>query len=1095
MVTESAGTIWASPVMVRSDLAAAPRADADVLDGAHRFEAMFHDHGAVMLLIDPVTGAIVDANPSASEFYGYSLDELRSMSITQINVMPAGEVADLIARADSDTHAHFVCPHRLATGEIRRVDVHSSPISDGRPLLFSIIVDVEQRARAEEELARVSAYSRTLIEASLDPLVTISADGVITDVNAATEAVTGVSRQTLIGSDFATYFTDPGQARAGYVHAFTHGSVTDHPLAIRHVDGTVTEVLYNATVYRDAHGDVAGVFAAARNITEQKRAQAELAIQSQRLELVLASSRLGLWDWNMVSGDAVFDERWAHILGHRLEDLQPVSIETWFSLIHPDDLVEASAAIDRHARGLGAHFDIECRMRHSDGHWVWVHDRGQIVERTPDGHPSRMTGTREDISRQHANAERLAASEELLRAVLDTSSDAVIRFGPDGRIEYVNSEVVRNSGVPLDLWVGKSFAEMGYGDFATAWDAYNRHVFDTGDSVAFEFEIDDARGHRWYETKVTPEVGADGSVSHVIQTSRDITDRIRVEAELRSSQAQLEQAQRIAHVGSWTLDNATNHVAWSEELFLMQGLDPTSLAPSYTEHSRLFTPASWQELSTALTGTAETGAPYELELEMVRPDGSHGWMLARGEAVRDATGTIVGLQGVAVDITDRRVATDQLRVQATHDPLTGLANRAALLDEIARAISSGLRLGRSVAVLMMDLDRFKEVNDTLGHAAGDDLLVAAAARLKRIVRAGDLVARLGGDEFVVVMRDLEDPTDAVRAAGRLVEAFRTPFTPGGRELFATASVGVAVATDAAGAGDLLREADTAMYAAKAGGRDRVSMFNEDLRTAVTSRLTVEADLRHALERDQLAVWYQPEVDLTNGSVIALEALLRWHHPDGTVWTADRFVGIAEDTGLILDIGEWVLRMACTDCAAWSTLRPGRPLTVRVNLSALQIAEPGLLDAVDDALASSGLDPALLSVEITETALLRRTTTMSANLAGIHDRGISIAIDDFGTGYASLTYLNQYPIDCIKIDRSFIDDTIAPDHDHDHGLVAGIIALAAILDITVTAEGVEEPHQASYLRQMGCPSAQGWFYSKAIPPESVTQLLDLIYPHA
>jgi EAL domain-containing protein (putative c-di-GMP-specific phosphodiesterase class I) len=261
---------------------------------------------------------------------------------------------------------------------------------------------------------------------------------------------------------------------------------------------------------------------------------------------------------------------------------------------------------------------------------------------------------------------------------------------------------------------------------------------------------------------------------------------------------------------------------------------------------------------------------------------------------------------------------------------------------------------------------------------------------------------------------------------------------------------------------------------------------------VITRLSIEADLRHALDRDQLVLWYQPEVSLTSGSVIALEALLRWRHPDGSLWTANRFVEAAEDTGLILDIGDWVLRQACIQGAAWAAARPDRPVTVRVNVSALQLAESGLIEAIDTALAASGLPARLLCVEITETALLRRTSAVIANLNAIHDRGISLAIDDFGTGYASLAYLNQYPVDLIKIDRAFITDPNAPDHDR--RLVAGIIALARMLDIPVTAEGVEHRDQAAHLREMGCPSAQGWLYSAAVPPEKVLPLLDHIYPH-
>jgi EAL domain-containing protein (putative c-di-GMP-specific phosphodiesterase class I) len=270
------------------------------------------------------------------------------------------------------------------------------------------------------------------------------------------------------------------------------------------------------------------------------------------------------------------------------------------------------------------------------------------------------------------------------------------------------------------------------------------------------------------------------------------------------------------------------------------------------------------------------------------------------------------------------------------------------------------------------------------------------------------------------------------------------------------------------------------------------LFNEELRTAVTSRLALEADLRHALDRGQLAVWYQPEVDLTTGSVIAVEALLRWHHPDGDVYTADRFIEIAEETGLILDIGDWVLKEACSQAAAWIREAPDRRLTVRVNVSALQLAEAGLLGALDIALSTSGLDPSRLCIEITETALLHETAAARENLEGIRARGTQIALDDFGTGYASLAYLRQYPVDVIKIDRSFI--THLTTHDYDHRLVAGIIALADALDMKVTAEGVEHPSQAALLKELGCPGAQGYLYSRAVPADQVVALLGTVFPH-
>jgi diguanylate cyclase (GGDEF)-like protein/PAS domain S-box-containing protein len=477
-------------------------------------------------------------------------------------------------------------------------------------------------------------------------------------------------------------------------------------------------------------------------------------------------------------------------------------------------------------------------------------------------------------------------------------------------------------------------------------------------------------------------------------------------------------------------------------------------------------------------------------------DGRVIWGDLSVAAVRNGDGTLAFHIAQIVDVTATVDYEAALAVMATHDSLTGLGNRAAVLDEVKRALAAQRRSGRAAAVLVMDLDHFMYVNDSLGRAAGDELLKAAAERIESVMRAGDLPGRLEGDAFVLVMRDLDDPNDALRAAWRLVEAFRRPFAAGGIEHHCTASIGVAIASDpsdATDADDLLREADTAMHAAKAQGRDRVSVYNEHLRAAVTARLAIEHDLRFALTRGQLAVWYQPEVDLTTGEVIAVEALLRWHHPDGTVWTADRFIDVAEDTGLIVDIGDWVLRQACAQAAEWAAARPDRLITVRVNASALQLAEERLLEAIDDALAASDLNPALLCIEITETALLRETIAASANLAGIHERGVSIAIDDFGTGYASLIYLRRYPIDVIKIDRSFV--THMTTDERDYAIIASLISLANALGLTVTAEGVERPDQAALLRDMGCPGAQGWLYSKAVPADEATILRDHVYAHS
>jgi diguanylate cyclase (GGDEF)-like protein/PAS domain S-box-containing protein len=473
-----------------------------------------------------------------------------------------------------------------------------------------------------------------------------------------------------------------------------------------------------------------------------------------------------------------------------------------------------------------------------------------------------------------------------------------------------------------------------------------------------------------------------------------------------------------------------------------------------------------------------------------RKDGTWVWVDVRTRPVLGPDGRPDGsIISTVWDITAEVTAQVALEHAASHDSLTGVANRSLLLDELARALAAGHRSGTHVAVLLVDLDHFKYVNDSLGHAVGDELLCAAAERMHHAVREGDLVARQGGDEFVVVMRDLPDAAEAVVVAERLLEAFRRPITAGGAELFTTASIGVAVAEGADQDGiDLLREADTAMYRAKAEGRDRVSMFNEDLRDTAAQRLQIANELRTAVDRGELEVWYQPEVSLADGHLLAVEALLRWHHPSGATHPAGYFIDTAEETGMILDIGRWVLQEACRQGARWLATHPQRPLAVRVNISSLQLAEAGLLDDLDRALEGAGLAPERLCLEITETAMLHETSTVRANMAGIHHRGDRVAIDDFGTGYASLTYLRRYPIDVVKLDRSFVANlTTRPQDEH---IVAGIIDLATRLGITVTAEGVEHEDQADRLHQLGCHSAQGYLYSRAVPPAAIDAVLDV-----
>jgi diguanylate cyclase (GGDEF)-like protein len=399
--------------------------------------------------------------------------------------------------------------------------------------------------------------------------------------------------------------------------------------------------------------------------------------------------------------------------------------------------------------------------------------------------------------------------------------------------------------------------------------------------------------------------------------------------------------------------------------------------------------------------------------------------------------------------------------------------------------------GTLVAVALLDLDHFKDINDTLGHGAGDALLKSASARIEHAVKQSDVVGRLGGDEFVVLVRSVGVASDAVQCVERVLATLRDPFVVEGNTLYATASAGISVMSDDAsaiegGAPLLLREADIALYEAKAAGRDCWAIFSEGLRAEVTARVAIGSELRTALARDELMMWYQPDVDLTTGKVRAVEALVRWNHPDGHVRGAGTFIGVAESSGLILEIGEWVIRQSFLEAATIVAMRPDDPVTVRVNLAAAQFSGD-LVHQIDAALAASGVPPELICLEITESALVRDLAFVRETLETLRTRGLRFAIDDFGAGYASLTYLRDFPVELIKIDRSFLMAT--EDDDRTWRLVRAIVTLADQLGIAVTAEGVETREQAAFLRRIGCPTAQGYLFAPAVPIPTLRPLIE------
>ena len=570
----------------------------------------------------------------------------------------------------------------------------------------------------------------------------------------------------------------------------------------------------------------------------------------------------------------------------------------------------------------------------------------------------------------------------------------------------------------------------------------------------------------------------DAHVTTMFVSVQDVTEQQEAAAVVARLAAIVESS-RDAIIGV-TLDGVV--FSWNAGAERLFGYSPTHMIGGGLD--RLRPPEQRDDRLDLLTRIAG-GSPIDEFETVLRHRGDH--RIAVGLTISptlDTAGTLTGASVIVRDISERKELEEQLTRQAFHDGLTGLANRALFRDRVQHALAAAGRHPTGIAVLFLDLDGFKTVNDSLGHASGDVLLLATAQRLLSCVRPGDTVARLGGDEFAVLIDEASEQV-ATATAARVLKTLDEPVTIEGREVVVSASIGIVFGDIGQGADELLRQADTAMYAAKAAGKNRYLLFEPHMHDRVLERLEIGTELQFALQRDELVLQYQPIVRLADGMIEGVEALVRWHHPRKGVVPPGHFIPIAEESGLIEPIGRWVLDQSCRQAQAW--LAGGdRACTMSVNLSGRQLQNPTVVDDVRDALERSGLDPAALTLEITESVLMSDTAESLDRLRALKDLGIRISIDDFGTGYSSLSYLRRFPVDVLKIDKAFIDD-LGRRADDTYAFVRAIVQLGHTLRLKTVAEGIEHEEQREALREIGCDFGQGYLFARPMAPEAVSAL--------
>ena len=557
------------------------------------------------------------------------------------------------------------------------------------------------------------------------------------------------------------------------------------------------------------------------------------------------------------------------------------------------------------------------------------------------------------------------------------------------------------------------------------------------------------------------------------------------DARMRSEKTLVE-AQRIARLGSWELDLATKTMEWSEELYRLYGRE-SGLASGTDDLLDGVHPEDIKALRTVLNAAIGGHSAFDLDHRVHLADGTNRWLRSQGRVELGSDGVAVRICGTAQDITEEKTAGEALVHQALHDPLTGLPNRALVLDRVTQALARLARTPSTVGLLFVDIDRFKVVNDSLGHPAGDQILLAMATRLQSTLRVGDTLARFGGDEFVVLCEGLTGEVEAIGMADRIADAMVQPLSSGMGELVVTVSTGIALASSPlVSAESLLRDADAAMYRAKDEGRARSAVFADSMRTKAIGRLNTEVSLRQAIAKSELELHYQPIVELPSCRIVGVEALVRWHHPVRGLILPDQFIPIAEETGLIMPLGAWVLREAVDQARVWQERSGSAALSMAVNLSGSQIAQPEIVELVADVLERSGLPPQCLELEITESVLMKDAPAAVKILEALKTLGVRMSVDDFGTGYSSLSYLKRFPIDTLKIDKSFVDGLgVDPE---DSAIVRAITSLATALNLTALAEGVEARIQMERLVDLGCGRAQGYYFARPAPAADIGDML-------
>jgi len=684
----------------------------------------------------------------------------------------------------------------------------------------------------------------------------------------------------------------------------------------------------------------------------------------------------------------------------------------------------------------------------------------------------------------------LSKSEKFLSTTFDSIRDPFCIFDTEFRIVMANEAYAELKDKNINELTGNKCYDVLPDKSLACRECIVQKTFMSKDPCATDRAlIQDDGSTMWLDIFTYPIFDENGNVSHVIEYIRDVTGRKLTEGALKESEERYALASRGANDGLWDWDIKSNTVFYSERWKSMLGFQNEEFKNNPDEWFERVHPDERMQVKTEITAHINGHTPhFENEHRIMHEDGSYRWMLSRGLAVRDASGNAYRFAGSMTEITDRKMAEEQLMFDALHDVLTGLPNRLLFMDRLDHAVNREKRHKDYLfAVLFLDIDRFKVLNDSLGHAIGDMMLIAVSKRLEESLRPGDTVARLGGDEFAILLEDLKDRSEAMFIAERIQDKLSAPFDLSGQEVFTSVSIGIVFNTTGYDHPEnLLRNADIAMYHAKANGNARSEVFNLGMYADAVARLQLETDMRQAIIQNEFVLHYQPIISARTGTIAGFEALVRWQHPEKGLLPPGEFISNAEETGMIINIGEWVLEEACRQVSAWNRSIPDcGSITISVNLSSKQLL-PTLVKKLDQVIRETGIVPNNLILEITESMIMENAEAIGPIMEQIKNMDIKIHIDDFGTGYSSLRYLHDFPVDALKIDRSFINGLA--ENKEKLEIVNAITTLAHSMNMEVVAEGVETEEQLNQVTSLHCEYFQGFLFSQPLESKKAEGLL-------